>query len=94
MPIAMSVVWDAVKNPNKSKKIAELLLKFDTVLGLKIDEKNKTEKIPDEVVELIEKRKEARENKDWNLSDELRDKIESLGYIVKDSKDGMKVEKK
>lgn len=94
MPIAMSVVWDAVKNPNKSKKIAELLLKFDTVLGLKIDEKNKAEKIPDEVVELIEKRKEARENKDWNLSDKLRDKIESLGYIVKDSKDGMKVEKK
>ena len=94
MPIAMSVVWDAVKNPNKSKKIAELLLKFDTVLGLKIDEKIKTDQIPDEILELMEKRKVARENKDWNLSDELRNKIENLGYIVKDGKDGMKVEKK
>lgn len=94
MPIAMSVVWDAVKNPNKSKKIAELLLKFDTVLGLKIDEKIKIDQIPDEILELMEKRKVARENKDWNLSDELRNKIESLGYIVKDGKDSMEVEKK
>ena len=93
MPVAMSVVWEVIKNPNKSKQLSELLKKFDLVLGLKIDEEDKTEQLPQEILELIEQRKVARANKDWAKSDELRDLILSKGYIVKDSKDGMTVEK-
>lgn len=90
MPQAMGVVWDAIKYPNKSKKIANLLLKFDKVLGLKIDEEGKIE-LPDEIKQIIEKRKIVRENKDWDKSDELRDLLNEKGYIVKDSKNGMEV---
>jgi len=36
MPVAMSVIWDVVKNSNKSKKLANLLLEFDEVLGVDI----------------------------------------------------------
>ena len=95
MPVAMSIVWETVKYPNKSKKIAELLLKFDTVLGLKINEKinNKEEELPQEIIEMVEKRKKAREEKDWKLSDEIRDDLKKLGYNVKDEKDGMVVQK-
>ncbi len=93
MPIAMSVVWEVVRNQNKSKQFAELLKKFDIVLGLKIDEEEKAEELPQEILELIEQRKQARINKDWAKSDELRDLISSKGYIVKDSKEGMTVEK-
>ena len=93
MPVAMSVVWEVVKNPNKSKQLAELLKKFDLVLGLKIDEEDKAEELPQEILELVEQRKQARSNKDWAKSDELRDLISSKGYIVKDSKEGMTVEK-
>lgn len=93
MPVAMSVVWEVIKNPNKSKQLAELLKKFDLVLGLKIDEEDKTEELPQEILELIEQRKQARSNKDWAKSDELRDLISAKGYIVKDSKEGMTVEK-
>ena len=45
--------------------------------------------LPEEIQKLVEERKEARANKDWNKSDELRDKLVSLGYTVKDTKDGM-----
>ena len=93
MPVAMSVVWEVVKNPNKSKQLAELLKKFDLVLGLKIDEEEVKEELPQEILELIEQRKIARANKNWAKSDELRDLILAKGYIVKDSKDGMTVEK-
>ena len=34
MPVAMSVIWEILKNPKKSKKLQKLLLKFDEVLGL------------------------------------------------------------
>lgn len=93
MPVAMSVVWEVVKNPNKSKQLAELLKKFDLVLGLKIDEEEIKQELPQEILELIKQRKTARENKDWAKSDELRDLILAKGYIVKDSKEGMTVEK-
>ena len=74
MPLAMSVVWDVVKNNIKSPKFAELLRKFDQVLGLKLDEKDRIE-LPEDVKKLVDERKIARENKDWAKSDEIRDKL-------------------
>ena len=93
MPLALSVVWEAVKYPEKSPKIAQLLKKFDTVLGIKIDEVQET-KIPQEILGLVEERKQARSDKNWNESDRLRDLIAEKGYIVKDTKDGTEVLKK
>ena len=93
MPLALSVVWEAVKYPEKSPKIAQLLKKFDTVLGIKIDEVQET-KIPQEILNLVEERKQARSNKNWSESDRLRDLIAEKGYIVKDTKDGTEVLKK
>ena len=92
MPVAMSVVWEVAKRTEKSKKLAELLKKFDRVLGIKIDE-YKEEEIPEDIKELLTKRAEARKNKDWTESDKLRDLIKEKGYIVKDSKEGQTVEK-
>ncbi len=57
-------------------------------------EKNQNSDIPAQVVELAEQRVLARQNKDWALSDKLRDEISALGYVVKDSKDGYSLEKK
>ncbi len=70
------------------------MLKLDEVLALEIDKPMlQLEDIPEEVKQLVEKRKIAREEKNWSLSDEIRDEIAKLGYTVKDTKDGMVVEK-
>ena len=93
MPLAMSFVWELVRYEKKSPKIAELLQKFDTVLAIKIDKENNEEKmeIPQEIMDLVEQRKKAREEKNWQESDRLRDIIKEKGYEVKDTKDGMKI---
>ncbi len=95
MPLAMSYVWEAAKEPRKSKQIAELLLKFDTVLGLKIDEEIKEEKVevPEDVKELVEKRNQAKTNKNWEEADKLRVEIQEKGYNIKDTKQGVIIEK-
>lgn len=97
MPLAMSFVWEVAKYEKKNEQIAKLLEKFDTVLGIKIDKINtkeeQNEEIEQEVIELLEQRKSARENKDWTKSDEIRDIINQKGYIVKDTKEGQKLEK-
>ena len=92
MPLAMSAVWEAVKYQDKSPKIAKLLEMFDTVLGLKITEKRE-EEIPEEILDLVEQRKIARQDKNWAESDRIRDLITEKGYRVKDTKDGVEVSK-
>ena len=92
MPVAMSVVWEVAKSSKKSKKLADLLKEFDKVLGINIDYVQ-NEEIPEYIKELLSKRQEARENKNWEESDKLRDLIKEKGYIVKDSKDGQTIEK-
>lgn len=46
-----------------------------------------------EVVELAEKRQQARADKNWAESDRLRDEIAALGWTVQDGKDGYKLVK-
>ncbi len=99
MPAAMGLVWELVRYPKQSKQIADLLLKFDEVLGLdlinseKYLEKAKEVEVPEEIQNLLDQRKKAREEKNWALSDELRDMLKDKGYMVKDTKDGMSIEK-
>ena len=70
-----------------------MLLKFDTVLGIKIDKEEQKVEIPKDVLELVEKRKQARQEKNWQESDRLRDEIQTLGYNVKDTKNGVEISK-
>ena len=94
MPLAMSYVWETAKFEKKSPEVAKLLMKFDTVLGIRIDKQEEQKEIPQEISELLEQRKKARENKDWAKSDEIRDLISEKGYIVKDTKNGQEISKK
>lgn len=99
LPATMGIIWEIVRNNQKSKQFADLLLEFDKVLGLDLansqkylDQQAKID-VPEDVLKLLEERKQARQNKNWELSDNLRDKIKEFGYAVKDTKDGMTVEK-
>ena len=99
IPSAMGLVWEIIRSPEKSNQYAELLLKFDEVLGLDLANSKKYLKesqkleLPEEILKLVEQRKRARENKDWSLSDKIRDTLKEKGYNVKDSKEGMVIEK-
>ena len=94
MPMAMSIVWDIIRKPNKSKDYQNLLLKFDEVLGLDLKNYQKEEnEIPEDIQELVNQRNEARSNKNWAESDRIRDILITKGYTVKDSKEGTIIEK-
>ncbi len=60
------------------------------VLGLLY---NKNDDIPNDVKELVEQRAEARKAKNFALADELRNKINAMGYIVEETKQGTIVKK-
>ncbi len=54
----------------------------------------KEEVPPEEVLELAEQRQEARLRKDWGAADELRKRIEEMGWKVEDGKAGVRVVRK
>lgn len=62
---------------------------FD-VLGIKNEKQssNNSDKLEGVVHMLIDMRNEARANKNWSLSDEIRDKLLALGIQLKDGKEG------
>ena len=72
----------------------QTVLKFDEVLGLDLDHAPETKKevvITPEVKELLEIRLKARLEKNWKLSDEIRDKLITLGIGIKDSESGQEI---
>lgn len=90
IPQGMAVIQDVFKSDlSKGDKLATIL-DFDQVLGLELG-KIKEKRLPEEVIELAEKRKDARLNKDWMESDKLRAKIEELGYVVEDGPEETKI---
>lgn len=62
-------------------------MELSKVLGILSKEE---EILEEEIVELIEKRSEARKNKDFKLADSIRDELKEKGIIIEDTKDGVK----
>lgn len=56
--------------------------------------KSPESEIPDEVTALAEARWQAKKVRDWAQADELRARLDALGYTVKDGKDGYEIIKK
>ena len=96
IPLAIGVMFTMLKDLDFSKEVYNLALKFDKALGLELDKEEKENKstIPNEIVELAKLRLNARRNKDYKKSDEIRDEILKRGFVIKDTKDGFEIEKK
>lgn len=93
MPQVLAVVWEMSKSESLSgvEKLF-LITKFDQILGLDLS-KEKTEKIPEEILSLAEKRSKAREEKKWDEADKMRDELEKKGWRVLDGENGEKIER-
>ncbi len=72
-----------------SKGVLDLLLELGGVLGL--FKRGGKEQIPAEIIQLAQRRAQARTDKDWALADKLRDELKEKGYQVKDTPQGPKI---
>jgi len=96
---ALGAIFEFITEVNKIKenlskqnvkKIKEFMCKVDSVLGIMEREK---EEIPKDIIELANKRVEARKNKDFELSDQLREEIKNKGFQIDDKENGYKLKK-
>ncbi|MBP3242954.1 MAG: cysteine--tRNA ligase [Ruminococcus sp.] len=96
---SITCLYDVLKSKASNATKLALIGEFDKVLGLdlikKAQESNSSDEsdVPAEVMELVEKRKEARKAKDFALADQIRDQITALGYEVRETRQGTEINK-
>jgi len=100
MPEALATVWKLIGDEKVDKDMKVSLIKeFDKALGLRLfeeDRKSEENIDPDtkaKLEKLISKRNDAKKNKDYTLSDSIRDEVKSMGYDLIDSKEGTSFKK-
>jgi len=86
MPNALQTLWKIIRDNDAEGKI-QTIKKMDLVLSLDLLKKEKTS-TPSKVKKLVDEREKARKEKNWNKSDDLRNKISDLGYSIEDKKEG------
>ena len=101
---ALAAVFELVREVNflcdqkkilaeDADRILKLLKKFNAVLGLLSFEK-KAEAVPIELQEALDKRNQARKDKNWALADQLRDYILNNGFVIEDTPSGARLKRK
>lgn len=98
---ALVIIQEMLKDYDINAATKISLFEFiDRLLGLQfIDRAKKLKSVNDEVApkdiqELADQRTKAKEDKNWQLADQLRDKIDAAGWQIVDTKDGVKLLKK
>lgn len=101
--VALAAIFDMLREVNAlmdAKKIGkeaaaaviEQLKKFDSVLGI-LSFERAVEIVPQELQDALEKRNQARKDKNWALADTLRDFITERGYTIEDTATGIRLKK-
>ncbi len=95
MPRAMAVAWDLTRSDISDADKRATMLVFDEIMGLRLAEwQPKTVEVPAEILEMLEKRTEARKARNWAEADAMRDQIQAAGYEIEDTPEGPKVKLK
>lgn len=92
MPRAIALTWELVRADLPADVRKATLLIFDSVLGLDLARwEPPVEEAPAEVLDLLERRQQARAEKRWQDADALRDKITAAGWELMDTPEGPKL---
>ena len=90
--MAITILYELLKDSNlndKTKK--ELVSSFDEVLSLDLLKKKETtvnEELSSYIEEMINKRNEAKKNKNYSLADNIRNELMDKGIVLKDTREG------
>ena len=91
---ALTVLYEVLKSNMNGKTKRELVKDFDQVLSLSLLESNEIdEDLKQKVLSMIEERKLAKQKKDFEKADEIRNQLKEMGIQIKDTREGTIFEK-
>lgn len=101
---ALAALFDLIRELNtvcdenklgkdEAQAALKLFAKWDQILAV-LPLQKQEEEIPVDLLRLLEERETARRDKNWRLSDEMRDAILARGYLIEDTPSGVRLKKK
>ena len=106
-PGALGILWEVFRDRTLSPAdIKATIINADLVFGLGLATEDKKaadlctklfgtpvllDDVPKRIRERIQKREEARKNKDWQVADTIRSEVEAMGYTLEDSPEGTRI---
>jgi cysteinyl-tRNA synthetase len=92
MRVANISLEEGTISAEQAQSALEFLATVDKVLGIMgVDQAE--ERLPQEILDLVEKREQARQARNYKLADELRKRIETQGYLLEDTPQGARVKR-
>ncbi len=89
LPKALALVWEMLRSDISEAQKAAALGRMDEILGLHIFETaRKMNNVPQSVYDLLNEREKLRKEGRFMLADQIRHKVEGMGYEVLDQKKG------
>jgi cysteinyl-tRNA synthetase len=97
VPQALALVQEVLKASADANDRLKTILSFDQVLGLDLSHASgdslEVGSLPEDIIKLLDARRVARDSKDFSESDRLREEIRVRGFLVEDTKEGVKISK-
>ncbi len=95
---ALAAIFEGITEINKlvdegakaGDEVLEVFEDLDRVLGFKLKERYAEEGLPADLQELLDRRIQARKDKDWKLSDQLRNELLEKGVAIEDTPQGVR----
>ncbi len=91
MPGVLRVLWNFLRDKKAEGKV-RTIKEMDKVLGLDLLKKEKIE-IPEKIKKLVKERENLRKNNMWKEADEIRKKLNNLGFFIEDTEKGAVVKR-
>jgi cysteinyl-tRNA synthetase len=92
LPNGLSVLWTLVRDEKAEGKL-RTIKEIDKTFCFDLLKKEKTA-VPEKIKVLLRQRENLRKNKEWKKADEIRDKINKLGFVIEDTEKGVAVKKR
>ena len=92
LPNGLAVLWTLIRDEKAEGKL-RTIKKMNEVFCFDLFKKEKI-KIPEIIKHLLRERENFRSLKEWKKADEIRDKINKLGYVLKDTEKGVVVKER
>ena len=94
MPGAVALVWNLARSGEPPQIKRSAVLEFDKVLGLGLADVGESYRVPDDVRTTLERRASLRREESYPEADQIRERIERMGYVVQDTPDGARARPK
>ncbi len=85
---AITLIYEVLKSDVNDRTKKEIIKEFDKVLSLDLTKEDKKEIDEAYIIEMINKRNEAKQRKNYDLADTIRNELLEQGIILKDTREG------